>query len=141
MQIQRASINTLVKNLPDGSKVLVDNSNEKVYALNATAGAAWEACSSSTTLSQVTENMRRSLDPGVTDDLAEDAVMQLAEQGLVATSESATGPSRRKLLFALGAVALPMVVSLTVGQQRAYASQATSAGDPPKNPPKKIWWF
>lgn len=141
MQIQRASINTLVKNLPDGSKVLVDNSNEKVYALNATAGAAWEACSSSTTLSQVTENMRRSLDPGVTDDLAEDAVMQLAEQGLVATSESATGPSRRKLLFALGAVALPMVVSLTVGQQRAYASQASSAGAPPKDPPKKIWWF
>ncbi|HVN92292.1 MAG TPA: PqqD family protein [Terracidiphilus sp.] len=141
MQIQRSVLNTLVQNLPDGSKVVVDQGSDKVYALNATAGAAWEACTSPTTLSQVTKEMRHSFDPEVSEDLAEEAVMQLEKQGLVSTSESSAGPSRRKLIFALGAVALPMVISLTVGQQRAYAEHARSGQttDPPRK--HKGWWW
>ena len=59
MQIERKDSNDLVVNgLPDGSKVIVDSKNEMVYALNATAGAAWDACAAQTTLSAVAADMR-----------------------------------------------------------------------------------
>ena len=60
MQIERNNANELLVNgLPDGSKVIVDAANERVYALNATAGAAWDACQRPTTVSDVAEEMRQ----------------------------------------------------------------------------------
>src|SRR5260370_36798055 len=71
MHVERVNTSDLVVNgLPDGSRVIVNSNNETVFALNATAGAAWDACRTPTTLSMVTEEMRRSFDPGVTVDLA-----------------------------------------------------------------------
>ena len=65
MQIERTNSDALVINkLPDGSTVIVDAKNEAVFALNPTAGAAWDACSAPTTLTGVTESMQRSFDPG-----------------------------------------------------------------------------
>ena len=59
MQVERANPNTFIENqLPDGSRVIVDPTNERVFALNAAAGAAWDACSAPTTLSEVTESMQ-----------------------------------------------------------------------------------
>jgi hypothetical protein len=142
MQVERNNFDALVENhLPDGSRMIVDSENEKVYALNATAGAAWDACSGPTTLSGVTESMKHTFGPEMTEDVAEQAILQLQEQNLVATSGGAKGPSRRQLLMAMGAVALPVVVSLTMADQRAYADQARSTVcAPPQTPPPGRGW-
>ncbi len=127
MQVERTNTGDLVVNaLPDGSKVIVDSRNDKVFALNATAGAAWDACSSTTTLSEVTANMKRTLNTGVTEDLAEQAILSLQEQNLVIASGASAGTSRRQVLATLGAIALPLVVSMTMSDQKAYAGGATS---------------
>jgi hypothetical protein len=149
MQIERSNPDALVVNkLPDGSTVIVDSKNDTVFALNATAGAAWEACSDPITLSGVTERMQQSLDPGITEELAEEAILRLQEQNLVKTSGSQ--PTRRRFIAALGTAALPLVVSLPIAEQRAYAQQARSgapSGGSPSSPPSGdqghslLWWI
>jgi len=132
MQIERTRLNALVENqFPDGSKLIVDAGNEKAYALNGTAGAAWDACSSSTTLSGVSEGMRRAFDPAVTEDVAEAAILQLEEQNLVATSGASGLRTRRELIASLAAVAAPIVVSMTLAEQRGHAVLAASKTTPP----------
>jgi hypothetical protein len=134
MQIERTNKNLLVNGLPDGSKVIVDSANEKVFALNATAGAAWDACSSQTTLSDVAADMRRN-NPSITEEVVEQAILQLKEKELVKTSGLFKNASRRQVLAGLTAVALPLVVSMTMTEQRAFASVANSGQQPPSGPP------
>jgi Coenzyme PQQ synthesis protein D (PqqD) len=127
MQIERVNLSDLVvKGLPDGSRVIVNSNNETVFALNATAGAAWDACIGSTTLAEVTQTMRRTFDPNVTEQLAEAAIQQLQEKKLVTVAGSQPKATRREVLAGLSAVALPLVVSLTVGEQQAHAKDARS---------------
>lgn len=135
MQIERKDSNDLVVNgLPDGSKVIVDSKNEMVYALNATAGAAWDACGAQTTLSAVADAMRGA-DPTVTDQVAEQAILQLEEKNLVKASGFLHNASRRQVLAGLTAVALPLVVSMTMTEQRAFAQVANSGqSGPPSDP-------
>ncbi|SRR6266568_6567549 len=128
MHVERLNSSDLVvKGLPDGSRVIVNSNNETVFALNPTAGAAWDACSSPTTLSKVTEEMRRSFDASVTEELAEQAILQLKEKKLVSVSGTFPKTTRREVLAGLSAVALPLVVSLTVGEQKAHADHARSS--------------
>jgi len=70
--------------------------------------------------------MQRSLDPGITEDLAEEAILRLQEQKLVKTSGSPSLGTRRKFIATLGTIALPLVVSLSITEQRAYAKDARS---------------
>jgi hypothetical protein len=127
MQVERVkSCDLVVKSLPDGSRIIVNSNNETVFAMNATAGAAWDACGDPVTLAGVTEKMQRSFDPNVTQELAEAAVLQLEEKKLVTISGKAPKTSRREVLAGLSAVALPLVVSLTVGEQKAHALNARS---------------
>ena len=129
MQIERTKSNDLVVNgLPDGSRMIVDSKSEQVFALNATAGAAWDACSNPTTLSKVADDIRRSFGPKVTNELAEQAILQLQEKNLVTVSGSSPKTTRRQALAVLGAVALPLVVSMTLADQRAFAQRARSGG-------------
>ena len=131
MQVERNNFDALaVNSLPDGSRVIFDHANEMVVALNATAGAAWDACSEPTTLSSVTEKMRNSLDPAITEEIAQDAILQLQEKNLVRTSGQQA--SRRKFIASLGAIAVPLVVSLPIAEQKAYAQRARSM--PTSNP-------
>ncbi|WP_260736479.1 PqqD family protein [Tunturiibacter lichenicola] len=143
MQIERLQSDALVENrLPDGSRVILDPTNETVFALNATAGAAWDACSAPTTLSNVADDMRRSLNPAITDEIAEEALLQLQDKKLVNTSGSSA--TRRQFLASLSAVALPLVVALTISDQKAHAMVARSAAPkpaPPKPKPKPILPF
>lgn len=135
MQIERRDTSDLIVNgLPDGSKVIVDSRNEKVFALNATAGAAWDACSSQTTLAKVAEEMKNG-DANVTEELAEQAIDQLQQNQLVRTSGLLRNASRRQVLAGLGAVALPLVVSMTMTEQRAFA-QVANSGQQPDDPSK-----
>ena len=133
MDVERVPMDGLVESkLPDGSRILVDERNETIVAMNATAGAAWEACSDPTTLSGVTETMRRSLDPSIETEFAEEAIRQLRDQNLVKTSGAAPQSSRRAFIGKLSAAAaLPLVVSLTMTEQRAYAVQSVSCAQPP----------
>src|SRR6201999_4297151 len=113
MQIERTTSDALVVNkLPDGSTVIVNTTNQTVFALNTTAGAAWDACSNPTTLSEVTEQMQRSLTPGISEDLAQEAILQLEQQNLVKTS--GVQPTRRQFIASIGAAALPLVIALPV---------------------------
>jgi hypothetical protein len=146
MQIERTHSDALVVNkLPDGSTVIVDGNNETVFALNATAGAAWDACSAPTTLSGVTERMRRSLDLNISEEVAEAAILQLQEQKLVKTSGAQ--PNRRQFLTTLGAAALPLIIAMPMAEQRAYAQQAQSGRPSPTPPPSDggghslLWWI
>jgi Coenzyme PQQ synthesis protein D (PqqD) len=135
MHIQRVNLDDLaVSGLPDGSRIIVNSKNETVFALNATAGAAWDACNEPTTLAMVTEAMRQSFDPNVTEELAEAAVMQLHEKSLVVVKGDQPKATRREVLAGLSAVALPLVVSLTVGEQRAHALNARSNNSFGKGP-------
>ncbi|HXC94115.1 MAG TPA: PqqD family protein [Edaphobacter sp.] len=132
MHVERIDSNALVVNkLPDGSTVIVDSENEMVFALNATAGAAWDACSNPTTLTEVTEAMQRSFDSGTNEELAEEAILQLQDKNLVKTSGSSSQSNRRQFLATLGAVAVPLVVALSVTDQRAYAVVASSTRPKP----------
>src|SRR5271170_5178702 len=136
MQVERTNPAVLVENkLPDGSRVIVDSANETVFALNATAGAAWDACRTPTTLSDVAEDMRRSLDPAITEQLAEEALLQLQDKKLVNTSGSSSPATRRQFLASLSAVALPLVVALTITDQKAHAIVARSGPKPTPVPP------
>lgn len=127
MRVERLHTGSLiVDSMPDGSRVIRNSENEQVFALNATAGAAWDACSSATTISGVAEEMRRSFDPNVTDELAEASILELQDKKLVAISGSAPKATRREILAGLSAVALPLVVSLTLGEQKAHAQEAKS---------------
>jgi hypothetical protein len=134
MLVERTNSNLVVNPLPDGSKVIVDSENQRVFALNTTAGAAWDACVTPATLSSVAENMRRSFDPAITEELAEEAILQLRKQKLVQTSGSSSQGTRRQFIGTLGAIALPLVVSLSVAEQRAYAKDAASKPKDPKDP-------
>jgi len=127
VQVERVkSCDLVVKSLPDGSRIIVNSKNETVFAMNATAGAAWDACADPIALAGVTEKMQRSFNPNVTQELAEAAVMQLEEKKLVTICGDAPKTTRREVLAGLSAVALPIVVSLTVGEQRAHARSARS---------------
>lgn len=131
MQIERRDSKDLIVNgLPDGSKVIVDSKNEKVYALNATAGAAWDACSRQTTLSTIADDMRGACGPAVTDEVAEEAILQLNQKDLVKTTGLFKSASRRQVLAGLTAVALPVVVSMTMTEQKAFAQIANSGQQP-----------
>jgi hypothetical protein len=137
MQVERVNSNSFTVNqLPDGSRIIVDSPSETVFALNATAGAAWDACSGRTTLSEVTEEMKRSFDPQVTEELAHAAIDQLREKKLVTTSGFSSRTTRREMIAGLGAVAVPLVVALTVGEQRAHAlTTGSKVTTPPKPTP------
>jgi hypothetical protein len=136
MQVERTNSNELsVNKLPDGSSVIVDHQNETVFALNTTAGAAWDACIRPTTLSKVTEDMQRSFDARITEELALAAIMQLQDKNLVTTAGSSSSGTRRAMLATLGGVALPLVVSLTISEQRAHAFFASSGTTCPPNCP------
>jgi hypothetical protein len=139
MQIERTNSDAMVVNrLPDGSTVILDAENEAVFALNSTAGAAWDACGDPTTLAGVTENMQRSFDPGISEELAEEAILQLHDKKLVKTSGTLSQASRRQFITTMSSIALPLVVSLSIAEQRAYAKKASSGGNPceSKNNPK-----
>jgi hypothetical protein len=131
MQIERTNSDALVVNkLPDCSTVIVDAENEAVFALNPTAGAAWDACSTPTTLAGVTESMQRTFNPGITEELAEQAIVQLRDKNLLKTSGTLSLASRRQFITTMSSIALPLVVSLSIAEQRAYAQKASSGKKP-----------
>jgi hypothetical protein len=129
MLITRRNPESLIENrLPDGSRLLVDSPNERVIALNTTAGAAWDACGAPTTVSGVAEGMRRSLGQAVSDEVVHEAVAQLQEKNLITSATPLPAASSRRAFIAkLGVAAVPLVVAMTMTEQRAYAGMTGSS--------------
>ena len=102
MQIERLNTKDLVVNsMPDGSRVIRNSKDKTVFALNPTAAAAWDACSAATTITGVAEEMRRSFDPNVTDELAEACLLELQKKNLVELSGATGKTTRREVLAGL----------------------------------------
>jgi hypothetical protein len=122
MQAKRIySADLSIEKLPDGSTAIFNAANKTVYSLNAPAAAAWEACGGTTSLAQIVETMQRSFNPGVTEDVALEALRQLEEKGLIETlAPPPPGPTRRSMVATAGAIA-PLVLALTFAEQRAFA--------------------
>ena len=112
----------IVQTLPDGSMALFEVATKNVYSLNESAAAAWEACASPTSLPQLAAAMSRRLNKPVTEDIAQEAVSELAADGLVTVAPGQElGTSRRELLKQAAEVAIPLVLVLTGVEQRAHA--------------------
>ena len=127
MKVERVNCSELsVSQMPDGSRIVRNTEDATVLALNATAAAAWDACSSASTVAEVAEEMRRSFNPNVTEELAEASLLELQNKKLVSITGSGFKATRREVLAGLSAVALPLVVSLTIGEQKAHADEANS---------------
>jgi hypothetical protein len=142
LEVRQARLNSFVtERLPDGSTAVLDTATTTVHSLNLSAAAAFEACRETKTVPQLMQSMRETLGVPVTEEVALAAVSELEMAGLVSCSEpmpEADRASRRSLLRSMGtaaAVAVPVVLSLTSAEQRAYADAAGS-GDPP--PPPEI---
>ena len=124
--LRTKSADLIVQTLPDGSTAIFEVSTKNVYSLNPSAAAAWEACASATSLSQIALAMSRKLGVRVSDDLAHEAVSELAAVGLVTvTPGESLGTSRRDMLKVAG-VGLPVALVLTGIEQRAHAQSAVS---------------
>jgi hypothetical protein len=127
MRIERMqSENLVVQELPDCSRLLSDHDRETIMALNATAGAAWDACGSASTIAEVTDKMQRSLNATVSEELATLAISELEAKNLVKTSGAPLAGSRRRFIAQVGMAAVPLVIAMTESEQRAYAAQANS---------------
>jgi hypothetical protein len=127
---QRLASDHRIEKLPDGSTAVFDSKTNAVHALNSSAAAALESCCEPQTLSGLTDAMRRKLGREVTEEIALEAVAELERAGLVVSSGAAgrlENATRRRMLKAAGA-ALPVVLSLTAAEQRAFALI------PPSNP-------
>jgi hypothetical protein len=106
--------------LPDGSTAILDKRTNTAHSLDATAAAIFRACSEATTASEV--GSRTGLDASV----VLSGIAKLHRVGLVSCSEPVEGSaSRRSLLRAAGA-AIPIVLSLTASEQKAFAQAAGS---------------
>jgi hypothetical protein len=135
MRVERTNSEALAVNkLPDGSYVIVDQVSDTVFALNAAAGAAWDACNHVTTLTLVTEEMKRSFDVRATEELAHEALAQLEAQNLVKMTPSVPLSSRRSFIGQLGAAAVPIVIAMSATEQRAHAQTARSVVSPTPQP-------
>jgi hypothetical protein len=132
MKVERTSSSAklIVEKLPDGSTAIFDPASQTVYSLNATAGAAWEACHhmyhDTTTLEEVVDAMQASFDPAVTDEIALEALLQLQHRGLLRISETPLQPSRRSMVATAASVLAPVVLALTGAEQRVFAQKAGS---------------
>ncbi|MBV9403946.1 MAG: PqqD family protein [Acidobacteriaceae bacterium] len=125
MKIERIQSGAFAEaKLADGSIAIFDAETKTVYSLNATAGAAWEACQHPATIRDVIQFMGRSLGQEVSKELALDALDHLQKQRLLKTSL----PSRatRRSVVRSAARLAPVVLVLTAAEQRAFAQDAFS---------------
>jgi hypothetical protein len=94
--------------------------------------------------------MQHSIGPAATEELAQEAILQLQTRNLVTASGGERRPTRREVLAKFGKVALPIVVAMTLTEQTEQAAYANSSqsGTGGSNPPagtdptcKTIWWW
>jgi Chaperone of endosialidase/Coenzyme PQQ synthesis protein D (PqqD) len=133
---QFATDRLTVEKLPDGSTAIFDERSKSVHSLNPSATIVWNACAGGATFSQVTAALVQHRGPS-DEQTALQAIVQLQQAGLVTAETPIAGlqidMERRSILKSvgsLGAMAAPLVLTLTSAEQRAYAQQAGSRTTP-----------
>jgi len=130
MKIERIQSDTFaVAKFADKSIAIFNGETQTVYSLNASAAAAWDACSRPATISDVVQSMRESLGPDIDENDAVDALEQLQEKGLLKTALPAR--ASRRSVMRVAAMIAPVVLALTSAEQVAFAQAAVSGGTTP----------
>ena len=119
--------------LGDGSTAIVDSRSKSVHSLNPTATLVWEACANGATLDQIRKTLEAKTGAAASDALVRQALEQLQRVNLIEAEGTFPVESvdlgRRALLTragTVGAIAIPVVLTLTAAEQKAYAFQAIS---------------
>jgi hypothetical protein len=125
-----------VEKLTDGSTAIFDERSKSVHSLNPSATIVWNACAGGATLSQITSALTQHGGPADEQTVLH-AIVQLQQAKLVTAETPIVGlptdMGRRSMLKSvgsLGAMAVPVVLTLTSAEQRAYAQQAGSGTTP-----------
>jgi len=123
-----------VEKLPDGSTAIVDNRSKSVHSLNPSATLVWEACATGATFAHIRAAVESQTGAPVDSDAIRQALAQLQRVNLIEGPSSLPAAEnvdlgRRSLLKragAAGAFAIPVVLTLTAAEQKAYAFQSQS---------------
>jgi hypothetical protein len=124
----------LVERLPDGSAAVFDTTSEAIHSLNQTAALVWECCREPVAIADIADVIQRVTGLPEPRAVAEDALRQLERGGLVEAcrEDVANRASRRDVLLKIGGVSAaflaPLVLTLTLTEQHAFARQAGSPG-------------
>ena len=125
-----------VEKLTDGSTAIVDNRFKTVHSLNPSATAVWDACGQGATFEQIQSQIADSF--GTVDaSVIRQALDQLQSANLIEAAPRAMENidlGRRNMLKragAAGAFAIPVVLTLTASEQRAYAAITLSGTTTP----------
>jgi hypothetical protein len=132
-----------IERLSDGSTAIVDNRVKSVHSLNPSATLVWEACANGATAAQIGKAIEAKSGSPVDAEVVQLALAQLQRANLIESeapiSAEAIDLGRRSLLKragAAGAIAIPVVLTLTAAEQRAYAFQSiSSTTHPPTTTP------
>ena len=114
-----------IEKLPDGSTAILDRRTKNVHSLNLSATVVWEACKGGATLAEVRRALELRAGAPVDETLAQSALTQLQKVDLIQTdapvAPELSAAARRNTLLRAAAVALPVVLTLALSQQRAHA--------------------
>lgn len=118
----------LCGDLPDGTVSLVDTRDSSVHALDRVSSEAWKACAQRRGLDEILQTL--ACGEAVNAARVELALDQLVDLKLLTNDEDvtevATRTSRRRALLRIAAGALPVILSLTSAEQKAFAQGAGS---------------
>ena len=122
-----------VEKLSDGSTAIVDGRSKSVHSLNPSATLVWEACAPGATFAEIHAAVEDRTGAPVDADAIRQALAQLQRVTLIEGPSTLPVESidlgRRSLLRragAVGAFAIPVVLTLTAAEQKAYAFAAVS---------------
>jgi len=128
-----------VEQLPDGSTAIFDERSKSVHSLNPSATVVWRACASGATLPQIMAALTDRFGGPVDVEIADQAIAELQQAKLIESNIPTAGAvpvagavmemGRRSILKrvgSLGAIAVPVVLTLTAAEQRGYAAFTSS---------------
>lgn len=116
-----------------GEVILVDAENRRVHALNETAAAVWQCCDGTRPLADLPEAVRQASGLEVPAEMAELAVSELEEAGVLEEAPALRTMTRRTYLERFGqaaavATALPMIQSVVAPSPAAAQSLGGGGG-------------
>jgi hypothetical protein len=129
--LQVVSGQLTIEKLPDGSTAILDQRTKNVHSLNVSATVAWEACKGGATLAEVRRALELRAGAPVNDAIAEGALAQLHHVNLIESDAPVAelrNAARRTALLRAAAVAVPVVLTLGLAEQREFALYAASRG-------------
>jgi hypothetical protein len=129
LYLQVVSAQLTIERLPDGSTAILDHRTRNVHSLNATATVAWEACQAGATLAEIRRALELSSGTQVEEAVAQSALTQLHRVNLIEASTAVPeqiGSAARRTALRAVVMAVPVVLTLALSEQRIFAQAANS---------------